>query len=454
MSVQFDSSRQRWVVRWYHDGRQRTRRFADEPAARTFDEQQRNAKAAVRDARSAELAGELGRLVARVETLERRLPADVQARGVSAYATKQGVRWRVAVPRANGRVSTRRGYETHAAALAARARVMDTQSLGADASFARYWREWLAERRPYLTDGALEDLETHGRKRLLPHLAHQRIGHISIVDIRAWMTRMTEQQQAGRLSAKTINNARAALSSALNDALRRGLLLDNPCRWVPPLPVVHHQLDFLRLAEIDPYLRGCPDHYRPLAEVLIGTGARISEALALTWPDIDLDHNSVQIQRQRSRHGATTCQTKGGNARSVLIGPRLTCSLRELHEGRRPVADRPDWLFICPRPTRGRYANRAATSPPSRRTAHEWHHHTLATAGLRAMPLHALRHTAAASWLTTGHSLLFVAHQLGHRNITTTEEHYGHLEYTLLTNTLAATDDAINQAGQHAVNKP
>lgn len=59
------------------------------------------------------------------------------------------------------------------------------------------------------------------------------------------------------------------------------------------------------------------------------------------------------------------------------------------------------------------------------------------------MPLHALRHTAAASWLTTGHSLIFVARQLGHRSITTTEQHYGHLELNLFTNALAATEDAI-----------
>jgi hypothetical protein len=44
------------------------------------------------------------------------------------------------------------------------------------------------------------------------------------------------------------------------------------------------------------------------------------------------------------------------------------------------------------------------------------------------MPLHALRHTAAAAWLATGQPLIFVQRQLGHRSITTTEEHYGHLE--------------------------
>ena len=62
--------------------------------------------------------------------------------------------------------------------------------------------------------------------------------------------------------------------------------------------------------------------------------------------------------------------------------------------------------------------------PPNRRTVHDWHEAALVDAGLRVMPLHALRHTAAAAWLATGQPLIFVQRQLGHRSITTTEDHY------------------------------
>ena len=132
----------------------------------------------------------------------------------------------------------------------------------------------------------------------------------------------------------------------------------------------------------------------------------------------------------------------------MLIGPRLINALNAHCDAAHLTSDR-SWLFICPQPIRGRYAHRPATDPPSPRTVHEWHRHALATAGLRAMPLHALRHTAAASWLSTGHSLIFVARQLGHRSITTTEQHYGHLELNLFTTALQASDDAINRAGEH-----
>jgi integrase len=450
MSVQFDSSRNRWVVRWYEAGRQRSRRFVEEQPARAFDAQQRRDKAAGRRAEDAELAGELARLRARVELIEQELPDDARTSGVSAYATRQGVRWRVALPQSDGSLTTRRGYPTREAACRAREQLVVTPAPAAEASFARYWQAWLADKRAYVTDGAHEDLETHGRKRLLPHFAHLPIGQITESHIREWMARMTAALEAGELSAKTINNARAALSGALGDAARQGLLPRNPCRYVAALPVEHHELDYLRLDEIDRYLSACPSHYRPIAQLLIGTGARISEALALTWLDIDLEHGTVQIQRQRARRGDDPRPPKNKHARTVLIGPRLIESLRALRDSAHPPNSEADWLFICPRPRRGRYANRPDTNPPSRRTVHEWHHHTLTSAGLRPMPLHALRHTAAASWLTTGHSLIFVARQLGHRSITTTEQHSGHLELNLFTNALAATDNAITRAGPHS----
>jgi hypothetical protein len=289
-------------------------------SARALDEQLRTAAAAARHEDDAKLAGELARLRAREETIEQQLPSDARSSGVSAYPTRQGVRWRVTLPQPDGSVTTRRGYPTPEAARRARDQLIAPAPPAAEASFARYWRVWLADKRAYMTDGALEDLETHGRKRLLPHFAHVPIGEITEPEVRTWMARINDAREEGELSAKTINNARAELSGVLVDAARRGLLPHNPCRYVAALPVEHHELDYLRLEEIDRYLGACPAHYRPLAQLLIGTGARISEALALTWRDVELEHGTVQIQRQRARRGDATRQPKSKHARTVLIG--------------------------------------------------------------------------------------------------------------------------------------
>jgi integrase len=62
------------------------------------------------------------------------------------------------------------------------------------------------------------------------------------------------------------------------------------------------------------------------------------------------------------------------------------------------------------------------------------------------MPLHSLRHTAAAAWLATGQPLMYVQRQLGHSQITTTERLYGHLEEGFMRHAAATTEDAIREA--------
>ena len=146
---------------------------------------------------------------------------------------------------------------------------------------------------------------------------------------------MAELVADGELSAKTVNNARTCLSMALGEAVRRRHLTQNPCRYVPELPVERAEIDYLRVGEIERYLDACADHYRPLAEFLIGTGTRISEALAVRWPDLDLDNGVVRISRQRARGVDGTTQTKGKRFRSVQIGPRLIATLRAVRDGTR-----------------------------------------------------------------------------------------------------------------------
>ena len=121
---------------------------------------------------------------------------------------------------------------------------------------------------------------------------------------------MVELVEAGELAPKTVNNALTALSVALNDGAQQGLLAGNPCARVRQLPSAQAEKDYLRLHEITPYLDAAPSYYRSLAVFLIGSGARISEPVALRWEDLDLEEGLVRIVRQRARTGAGIAQTK------------------------------------------------------------------------------------------------------------------------------------------------
>ena len=108
-------------------------------------------------------------------------------------------------------------------------------------------------------------------------------------------------------------------------------------------------------------------------------------------------------------------------------------------------------LFVMPvrsaKTTRGRWKTKGEFGPIDRTTvSRAWHKHALQDAGLRDMPLHSLRHTAAAAWLASGHPLMYVQRQLGHAQITTTERIYGHLEEGFLKSAAAQTERAIREA--------
>src|SRR5918992_3438868 len=114
--------------------------------------------------------------------------------------------------------------------------------------------------------------------------------------------------------------------AALNGAVADRLLPLNPASGVERLPLGHVERDWLRLHEIGPYLDACLPVYRPLAELLIGSGIRISEALALRWDDVDFPRRVVRVYRSATRDGEGS--TKGKRFQSVQVGPRLLDALR------------------------------------------------------------------------------------------------------------------------------
>jgi integrase len=226
--------------------------------------------------------------------------------------------------------STRRGFTSRRAAKrpleALRGKVHRGEVRVSRATFGGYWRTWLARRRPFLQDGAWQDYRRHGKLRLLPHLADERLNTLTAT----WLVELAE---SGEWAPKTLNNALTALVVCLNQAVADGELGANPAAYVPRLPVAHIERDYLRLNEIARYLDGCAHLYRPLAETLIATGARISEALALVIADVDLNRGAILVHRSAKDHGNVGA-TKGRRFRRVEVGPQL-CRTLETQIARR-----------------------------------------------------------------------------------------------------------------------
>lgn len=428
-----------WEVRWRDStGRQRAKRFREESAARAFDES----------------IGELA-------TGERARRRHGQAGGVYPYPTRSGTRWRYVARRSDGSMTSKRGFTSETAARDARRRMVEQverrEVIHTNETFGEFWGSWLERRKPYLEPGTYGAYERDGRLRLLPALAEIPLGRLDVERVRELMDSWGEATEAGELTAKTVNNTLGTVVVCLNAAVEDGLIPANPAVRVPRLPAAHMEREYLRLEEIPRYLDACSGVYRPLAGTLIGAGLRISEALALRLRDLELEDAGGVIVVSRSAKASGTGSTKSDRFRGVEIARDLSATLREQIARRalEGASDRESLLFAMPtrrrKQDRGRWEGRGAGRPMDRTTvSRDWHKAALQDAGLRDMPLHALRHTAAAAWLAAGNSLFYVQRQLGHSDISTTERYYGHLERHVLAAGAIATEEAIGRAVRNA----
>jgi site-specific recombinase XerD len=396
--------------------------------------------------------------------------------------------------------ATKRGFTTARAASrhkkakdSAPAKPKETRG-----TFKALWPEYLRARRPYLVRGAYDDYDRHGRLRLIPKWGEDKVAAITKSEIQDWLADLDEDEE---FAPKTINNALRVLQAFFNWLVDDKELLDrSPARKVEPLPEDLFEADWLRPHEIPVYLEACTVEYRPLAELLIGGGPRISEALAIEVDDIDPDRQVISVLRQ-ARKGATAkrggrrrrdvARTKGKNYRQIAVSRRVINLLLD-HIARlseqfplqgdsrvfvrhRPAP--PEAIAMTPAARTRREAIAAdliAGSGSQRQTAErhgvsqqlvslvaralvaekpepltrnlisqDWHKETLKRAALRSsVRLHDLRHTAATYWLIQGEPLYFVQRQLGHRDSRTTER-YEHMAASYLAQRVDRHDDAL-----------
>lgn len=190
----------------------------------------------------------------------------------------------------------------------------------------------------------------------------------------------------------------------------------NPAGRRPSIPTVQRedpkhwsQLEserFLKLAT------GTPGY--PLFLFLLGTGARLGEALGLRWQDVDLAAGIARINGAWDSTGRQRGPTKSRRSRSVILTPRVVRTLAAL-----PARDG----YVFPGFIPGR--------PCSHSGAEKWFRQIVARAAEAGTPLapikpHGLRHTFASVALANGVPLATVAQALGHANPGTTTKTYSH----------------------------
>jgi len=357
----------------------------------------------------------------------------------------------------------RGGFPTREDAIAARQATLDgpaDQAAAGAWTMARWLRYWLAQAEPHLRPSTLHGYRDHIDRYLIPSIGRITLADLTGKRLQACFSLFARQRTAkGTLIAPaTVDRVRATLRSALNAAVREGLIASNPLaqvrldKPVRPHPVIWTderveawRRDGIRppvavwtLRQLITFLVGVEnDRLTALWWLIALRGLRRGEAAALDSDDLDSEARELTISRQivalpgelycgppKSRASyRTIALDKAATRRLVDQAVKQAVELlRHQFTGQRYPDSRartgPGWR-------RGRPVFTYADGRPVRPEYLTHRFNTLVREfGLPPIRLHDLRHGAATPALASHTDLKVIQQMLGHSSIVTTADTY------------------------------
>jgi integrase len=276
------------------------------------------------------------------------------------------------------------------------------------------WRATWLDLEPKTQAGYRAILNRH----VLPRWTGVRIGAVSPEAIQGWINELARERHPN-----TVRRIYSVLRAVLKVAVERRYLTANPCDAVklPRAPAVTiDQRVFLSAAEVAGLAEAITPHYRVLVYTAAYTGLRAGELGALRRRDVDLLHGALNVERALKDVSGHLIfgSTKTGKARRVGLPKFLVEMLSEHLEATDGGADA--LVFTGPDGGPLRHGNFYGRhfKPAVRAVLLPEKH------GLR---FHDLRHTCAALLIAAKAHPKAIQEHLGHKDIQTTFNVYGHL---------------------------
>jgi len=128
---------------------------------------------------------------------------------------------------------------------------------------------------------------------------------VTVFDIRGWMAK-----QQKNISLRTLENYRSYLSSFYNWALKEDLIEKNPMQKINPITFQEKVKSTFTDVEIDKIRENCKTlRERAEVELLLSSGARVSELTAMNINDINLTTHDVVIRHGKGNKERVTYMT-------------------------------------------------------------------------------------------------------------------------------------------------
>lgn len=285
---------------------------------------------------------------------------------------------------------------------------------------------WLKRKeRSAMTEQSLIRLEAMINNHLLPAFGEMKLSDLNRSVIEEKYARIF-QEKTGRdykektYSHSTVNALSSQFRKMLQFAVQEGYINKNPHIGVelhklrPPKKVYAYTLDENKKI-LDYTLNNGPLYW--IYWLLVTTGMRFGEAVALTWDDVDLKKGTIDINKiSVELHGSPFIQNRtktNAGMRNIYISRSQIAVLRDIYNYFDQSLNYRN--LVIPNTRYG-----IITSANSRR---RWMR-VCAELDIPYHGIHALRHTWATRALESGAPVKTVSAMLGHKNVITTMNIY------------------------------
>ncbi len=291
-------------------------------------------------------------------------------------------------------------------------------------TLAAFLKQWLDEIvKPSVRPWTYHGYEVHVRLHINPILGSIQLARVEPMHVQ----KLLNQKQREGMSPKSVRYIRGTLRTALNQAVRWGLVARNAAALVDGPRVPNFEIQPFTLDEARKFLAAAKgDRLEALYSVALTLGLRQGEALGLRWNDVDLQMGYVRVARQLQRVDGVfqLVEPKTTRSRRTIVMPPSVAKVLGEHRGRqdaeRNVAGNgwKEWGLVF---------TRADGYPLDGTVVTHRFHKFLEGAGLPQRRFHDLRHSCATLLLAQGVSPRVVMEILGHSHIALTMNTYTHV---------------------------
>jgi len=311
---------------------------------------------------------------------------------------------------------TVQGERTSAEAELARLLSQIPQRPEANSILNEYLDWWLHA----AVDGRLRTKTARDYRTLLARYVRPEVGHVKLsrlkpLDLQSLLLSLTSRG----LSARTVRYTHAVLRSALDQARRWKLLVENPAADMPLPRADKGEFSVLTPEEAQRFTSFCvQDPGGLVLLVALTTGLRPNEYLAIRAEDFDRHRATLTITRtlERAKGAWRFAETKRPRSRrTVPVPAEVACLIAHHIDAGELGGSRLLFESSTRGPIHERNLVQRSFKPLIKR------------ARLPDIRLYDLRHTFAVLALREGVPARLVAEQLGHASVAFTLEAYGHV---------------------------